>query len=1072
MRDCKMFVRALLLVTGLCVFTVGSAQAQTVTVSPSSLSFGVPGTVTGVSSASQPISVTVTGSGSVTVSISPAGGSGDFAETDNCSGSVSAPGCVINVTFTPTPAGQANASATGLESATLTINNTQVLLTGALGAVPLFVNPVNVATSNGGASFNSPVTFGSQSLNLSCPAGGTAKISSSPDGTGNVVLDNYLILNSGPTPTSQAPFGNGAPAGNVCTGGVSDSNQQDCFTQAYRDAAGNFGANGLDPDNFATTWGVAPINVSSAFNGNVTATFNLLDEGVVLTSSRLFLVSKCTVAGVVPGGSVTGNPVDPANPKTQTQTSTFDNVGGQLGALTTDTSNSPGSVAKGTTQVTTDFAVPQQLFSQLVKGTSAAPAVCLRLNMEKDAANQPMCKAFLIQCWDPTGTTLSGDNCISTPSAVRNLFDATKYDSLDAPPGQNYLLSACSGVNSETCAQAVIGTTATTMLVGPGILLGGDQWLCPPGAGGDSSCTNQNNFDTTTSTSTAAYDPLNCVLTGSLTGDLCPLDTLTQFKGAADPVHGSTTSGKNSIFIPVTNVPLPFTQTTVTGRNANGWVRSTSVTASFVSNQANYIPVSGNPPANGFTPAPPYSLTYGFAEASVAAPDTTFPVSGDVSNPNVGTTALDSNKPLCAKTGVPNPFSSTTQSAFMADAGKFYNLHYFTTDCALTEELLFQPTNAQLSDPNANWASFRNVAFGVDNDSPTLSCTVPGPNAPNPANGWYATAPSASCTATDLTSGFAVSGQIQTAPNNGCDPNVYPDCVVKTGPKTWNFSIDPQNSGAATVIPSKTAYDLADNPTPAFAGATTPVDNTLPIITAKFNVSGTNFTFGQNVTAKFTCTDTGSGVATCGGQAVATCQMAPSANPLNYTSPSNVTIDTTSPTAVGSHTLYAVDCAGNTSTALTYTVSLGSVELAIANIPNPLASVKSGNNLTYKIFALNLSANTASNVVVTDTIPANTQYVSAMSGIVSCTFSGCNDLTTGSSCSVSGTGGPGSVVTCTTPTVKPILPGLTGYVIKLVVKVSAPASVKSISDTATVTSSNPDTNRNDNTVTVTTKVTQ
>ena len=53
-------------------------------------------------------------------------------------------------------------------------------------------------------------------------------------------------------------------------------------------------------------------------------------------------------------------------------------------------------------------------------------------------------------------------------------------------------------------------------------------------------------------------------------------------------------------------------------------------------------------------------------------------------------------------------------------------------------------------------------------------------------------------------------------------------------------------------------------------------------------------------------------------------------------------------------------------------MALGSVELAIANIPNPLASVKSGNNLTYKIFVLNLSANTASNVVVTDTLPANT----------------------------------------------------------------------------------------------------
>lgn len=1077
MRVCKTFVRTLAL-AGLCCVAVGTVrgQAPTVTVSPSDLSFGVPGTMLNVASSSQPISVTVAGSGTAMVSITKSG-SGDFTETDNCSGAISAPGCVINVTFKP--------SATGLESASWTITPTPgtakiVTLTGALGAVPLFTNSVNVATSNGGASVSSPVTFGSQSYNLVCPAGAPAKISSSPDGSGKVVLDNYLILASGPTPTSQVPFGNGAPAGNVCTGGVTDMNgnitQNDCFTDTYRAIASSnnaTGANGLDPDNFTSTWGVAPIDVSGAFSGNVTATFNQLDEGVVLTSSRLFLVSQCTVAGVVPGGSITGNPVDPAKPETQTQTSTFDNVGGQTGALTTDTSNSPNSVAKGTTQVTTDFAVPQQLFSQLVQGTSAAPAVCLRLNMEQDSANKgldgkipTMCKAFLIQCWDPTHTTLTGDNCITTPSAARNLFDATKYDSDDAPAGQNYLLSACSGVAS-TCAQPVIGDASHTMLVGPGMLLGGDQWLCPFGSGG-TSCSNQTDLNTATHMAPPSYDPLNCVLTGSLDGDLCPLDTLTQFKGAADPVHGSTTSGKNSIFIPVTNVPLPFTQATVTGRNTNGWVTDTSVSATFISNQANYIPATGNPGANGFTPAPPYSLTYGFAVATATAPDTTFPVTNDVSNFNTGTTP-NFGKPLCNKTGVPNPFNSSTQAPYMAQGEGFYNMHYFTTDCALTEELLFQPTSDQLTDANANWASFRTIAFGIDNAAPSLTCQ--GPAGPDGSNKWYKTLPTESCQASDDFSGFDQSTDPYqptaptAAPNTGCDPNVYPDCVVKQGVTSFNYSVIATGTGGLTQIPQQIVYDLAGHASPTQSAIQTPLDGMAPSFSVQFSAAGTNFTVGQHVTAKFNCADTISGLGTCGNQVFA-CSNAPTVDtPMTFANTTGIPIDTNT---VGPHTFNAVDCAGNPSTtSVTYNVAPGSAELLIANVPNPLSSVKNGNNLTYNIFVLNLGPNTASNIVVTDAIPANATYVSAVSNTVACSLAGCNTISSGVPCTLNG-----DVLTCTTPTVKPVLTSGTGFVIKLVVKVSAPAGVKSVSDTATVSSDNPDPIKGDNHVTVTTKVTQ
>jgi hypothetical protein len=67
------------------------------------------------------------------------------------------------------------------------------------------------------------------------------------------------------------------------------------------------------------------------------------------------------------------------------------------------------------------------------------------------------------------------------------------------------------------------------------------------------------------------------------------------------------------------------------------------------------------------------------------------------------------------------PSSFSSSAVFEGLAEGLYNLHYFTTDCALTEELLFNPTTAQLTDPTANWASFPVLTFGVDTTGPTIT---------------------------------------------------------------------------------------------------------------------------------------------------------------------------------------------------------------------------------------------------------------------------------------------------------------------------------------------------------------
>ena len=84
------------------VSLTGTGQAPGVSLSPSSLSFGLQE----VGTASAPQSSTLTNTGTVTLSITSISASGEFAETDTCGSSVAAgASCAISVTFTPTATG-------------------------------------------------------------------------------------------------------------------------------------------------------------------------------------------------------------------------------------------------------------------------------------------------------------------------------------------------------------------------------------------------------------------------------------------------------------------------------------------------------------------------------------------------------------------------------------------------------------------------------------------------------------------------------------------------------------------------------------------------------------------------------------------------------------------------------------------------------------------------------------------------------------------------------------------------------------------------------------------------------
>ena len=115
-------------------------------------------------------------------------------------------------------------------------------------AIQLF-SPVNVRLSTSGTSFSSPNTFNTTILNLSCPSSPQAVISSSADGIGNVLVDNYISLKVGE-----------ADPVNICSG-----IDQSCFTSSYQTEASAGSLTNQDPDNFVSTGGVSPIDISSYF---------------------------------------------------------------------------------------------------------------------------------------------------------------------------------------------------------------------------------------------------------------------------------------------------------------------------------------------------------------------------------------------------------------------------------------------------------------------------------------------------------------------------------------------------------------------------------------------------------------------------------------------------------------------------------------------------------------------------------------------------------------------------------------------------------------------------------------
>ncbi len=121
------------------------------------------------------------------------------------------------------------------------------------------------------------VSFARKNVTLTCnktPV--TATISSTPDGTGAFVVDNFLAINGS----------------NVCTAGpVECGGLGTCAARCFLSAAPILGGDAL-----ATYQPVPPLDVSAKLGtGQQIVTFDLMDWGEVLASSDIWLVTNCTV---------------------------------------------------------------------------------------------------------------------------------------------------------------------------------------------------------------------------------------------------------------------------------------------------------------------------------------------------------------------------------------------------------------------------------------------------------------------------------------------------------------------------------------------------------------------------------------------------------------------------------------------------------------------------------------------------------------------------------------------------------------------------------------------------------
>jgi hypothetical protein len=586
-----------------------------------------------------------------------------------------------------------------------------------------------VRASSTGASTTSPAKFNSATVNLTCTGTISGVLSSTPDGSGNPLADNFIQVTVTAGSNASGPT-------NVCRGGTSEAGQNgtqmNCFNSTYQATAANL--IGQNMDTFTASGGVAPIDISSLLvQGTQQAKFDIVDTGGELANASLYLVTSCTQGGVTGPATVTGNPIPAVNPPPAllVQDFDFDTAPGQGLGFTYDIStaqqNGNLQLTNNTIPNAADMPLDPTLWqTQYAKGTSFATSSCL-IHRGELLNGQSACKLYTLTCQVGTGTTSAGALC-----PVSQLRDEIFSDKFTGPA---------------FTLPDITGPTGRTFHQGVGLLMAAEGW-----AGGP--CT---------------FDPAS-----GLQAQDCPQNLLTFFSSpgiagtsssATPQVHslalfsaafsfsddedmdfdGSGTH-PNSTFVTVSGVPEDLTTVTVVGQFRGGWVNTRNVRL-WMWSEPPVLPRTV-PNHQNFVASPIQSITYGIAPASTVL-STKFAIPGDV-------TVTNSNG--CPTPSHPNQrpasiFAPPTQTIHVHADGQ-YLVHYFAQDCAGTEELQFSAVG------NGGWAtSFYSVPVNVDTVDPHVT---QGPTLSPPANRGNSYAQhervTASYSCSDDASGVAICG--------------------------------------------------------------------------------------------------------------------------------------------------------------------------------------------------------------------------------------------------------------------------------------------------------------------------
>jgi hypothetical protein len=597
----------------------------------------------------------------------------------------------------------------------------------AQNSIQLF-GPVDVRLSATGTGFGSDeAIFNSTTLNLTCSASPiTAVLSSSADGTGNLIVDNNINLTVTAGGSTTGPT-------NICVGGVNGSPAgplQNCFTQGFQASGSSGSLAGQDPDNYVATGGVPPIDISqSLVSGPVQAKIDLVDQGsgpgFYLSNSTLYLDTNCTQGGVTGPALVSGNPIPQNNPTPAqlSQDFSFNPIVNQQIGFTYDLTEALAAnsltINDGTIPQVGDSPLAPAIFQSVyVPQTSFATSSCLVHSGELLSNGQPACKLFTLECKVGTGSTATGAQC---PISMQNneLFQ----DSFDGPA---FTLSD------------IVTPNGPTFHEGVGFLMANEGWTggactfdpaadlqdlpCPQNLLSSFSSGIEDAANVRKTNARAALAGTSKGLEASQATAQLSVTPLVAAAVASTSSYASSgrTTHPNSTFITVTQVPEDLTTVTVAGLKAGNWINNPTPSVTLSSQPPN-LTGTNLPGAANFVASLIQSITYGVAPvASVPIPGALDPNASVLSS---GVVCPTQANPTGQAASTFTPGAQTLNS--LADG--HYLLYYYAQDCAGTEELKFTQNGG-------NWStSFYTYPINVDTAPPVVAS---GPTL-SPAGGTY-----------------------------------------------------------------------------------------------------------------------------------------------------------------------------------------------------------------------------------------------------------------------------------------------------------------------------------------------